>query len=171
MKKNGFTLVELLVAISILAILTAIAIPTLRAFQNNNSTKQYETYRESLQTSGKLYNDSYSDDIFQNTPYGCEKVPLTEMMYKKIAKDIELKDVTCNISSKDSFVVVRKFYFIPKMGYSYIGTPSIWPQWASYEVVFQVTPQKQTFWQNTLHLYALYSHCYFRLSVCTLHTK
>ncbi len=109
MKKNGFTLVELLVAISILAILTAIAIPTLRAFQNNNSTKQYETYRKSLQTSGKLYNDSYSEDIFQNNPYGCEKVPLTEMMYKKIAKDIDLKDVSCNISSKDSFVVVRKF--------------------------------------------------------------
>jgi len=39
MKNNkGFTLVELLVAVSILAILTMLAIPTLRAFQNSNNT-------------------------------------------------------------------------------------------------------------------------------------
>ena len=106
---KGFTLVELLVAISILAILTILAIPTLRSFQANNSDAKFENYKKSLQTSGKLYNDSYSDDIFGEAPYGCELVPLSELMNKKVAKDISLKDVSCNISYNNSFVVLRKF--------------------------------------------------------------
>ncbi len=106
---KGFTLVELLVAVSILAILTVLAIPTLRAFQQKNQTTQYANYKESLQTSGKLYNDSYSDDIFGEAPFGCEKVQLTELMNKNVAKDISLKDVSCNISYNNSFVVLRKF--------------------------------------------------------------
>jgi len=109
MNKNGFTLVELLVAISILAILTALAIPTLRAFQDSNSKTQYETYKKSLNTSGKLYIDSYSEDLFGNALFGCQKVDLTELIYKRLAKDIELNDVSCNISTKDSFVIVKKY--------------------------------------------------------------
>ena len=109
MRKNGFTLVELLVTISILGILTLIAIPTLRAFQNSNSKAQYLNYKKALNTSGKLYNDSYSEDLFGNASYGCQKVDLTEMMYKKVAKDIDLKDVSCNISTKDSYIIIKKF--------------------------------------------------------------
>ena len=58
MKNRGFTLVELLVAISLLALLTVIAIPTLRAFQTGNSKKQYESYAKSVTSSAKLYNDA-----------------------------------------------------------------------------------------------------------------
>ena len=109
MNKKGFTLVELLVAISILAILTLIAIPTLRSFQANNSNSKYINYKKSLNTSGKLYNDSYTDDLFGEAPYGCQTVPLTELMNKKVAKDIALKNVSCNISAKDSYVIIKKF--------------------------------------------------------------
>ena len=108
-KKRGFTLVELLVAISLLAILTVIAIPTLRAFQASNAKKIYENYGKSLITSAKLYNDSYGDDLFGRLENGCEKVTLTEMINKKIAKDITLKDVTCNKPDKDSYVLVWKY--------------------------------------------------------------
>ena len=109
MKKNGFTLVELLVAISILAVLTMIAIPTLRAFQNSNATKQYESYSASVASSAKLYNDSYSEDLFGNADSGCQKVMLTEMINKKVAKDIDLKDVSCNSREKDSFALIWKY--------------------------------------------------------------
>ena len=108
-KKRGFTLVELLVAISILAILTIIAIPTLRAFQASNAKKIYENYGKRLITSAKLYNDSYGDDLFGRLENGCEKVTLTEMINKKIAKDITLKDVTCNKPDKDSYVLIWKY--------------------------------------------------------------
>ena len=86
MKNNrGFTLVELLVSISLLAILTVIAIPTLRAFQANNDKKTYENYGKSMVASAKLYNDSYSDDLFGNLDNGCQKVTLTEMI--KVCKN------------------------------------------------------------------------------------
>ncbi len=109
MNNKGFTLVELLVSISILAILTIIAIPTLRAFQNSNSNSQYENYAKSIETSAKLYNDSYSEDLFGNATDGCEKVSLTELMNKSLAKDISKKDINCNLEQKDSYVIVRKF--------------------------------------------------------------
>ena len=112
---KGFTLVELLVAISILAILTVIAIPTLRAFQTGNTQKQYESYAKSVTSSAKLYNDSYTDDLFGNLDYGCQKVSLTEMINKKMAKDITLKDITCNKIDSDSYALVWKF----KDEYSY----------------------------------------------------
>jgi len=110
MKNNkGFTLVELLVAVSILAILTMLAIPTLRAFQNSNNKTQYFNYAKSIVASAKLYNDSYKEDLFGNLDNGCQKVTLTEMINKKVAKDIELKDVTCNKKDKDSYVLVWKY--------------------------------------------------------------
>lgn len=117
MNNKGFTLVELLVAVSILAIITVIAIPTLRAFQTGNSKKQYESFADSMISSAKLYNDSYSDDLFGNALYGCEKVKLSEMINKKVAKDIALKDITCNKSENDSYVVIKKF----KNEYAYSG--------------------------------------------------
>ena len=109
MKNKGFTLVELLVAISILAILTVIAMPVLRAFQTSNDKKQYESYAKSVSSSAKLYNDAYSDDLFGNLDSGCQKVSLTEMINKKVAKDISLKDITCNKTDSDSYALVWKF--------------------------------------------------------------
>ncbi len=109
MNKRGFTLVELLVAISILAILTLIAIPTLRAFQTRNSDSKYINYKKSLVTSGKLYNDSYSDDLFGEVNHGCQVVNLKELLLKNLAKDISIKDVTCNVDEKNSYVVIKKF--------------------------------------------------------------
>ena len=117
MNRKGFTLVELLVSISILAILTILAIPTLRSFQSNNSNSKYINYRKAIETSAKLYNDSYSEDLFGNANYGCEKVYLNELLNKKVAKDISLKDTTCNVLANNSFVVIRKF----KNEYKYEG--------------------------------------------------
>ena len=48
MKKNGFTLVELLVVIVILGIITGISIPVLRGLHERNTTKKYEVYMNSL---------------------------------------------------------------------------------------------------------------------------
>ncbi len=109
MNNKAFTLVELLVAITILAILTLIAIPTIRSFQNNNSKSQFLNYREAVETSGKLYIDSYGYDLFGEAPYGCQIIKLSELVNKKIAKDISLKDASCNINTNNSFIVVRKY--------------------------------------------------------------
>ena len=67
--------------------------------------------------SAKIYNDSYSEDLFGEAPYGCQIVKLSELINKKIAKDITLKNKTCNVESNNSFIVIRKY----NNEYSYNG--------------------------------------------------
>ena len=60
MKKcnKGFTLVELLVTISILGLITALSLPVIRNIIEANTLKKYTTYKDSVETSAKLYVDS-----------------------------------------------------------------------------------------------------------------
>lgn len=96
MKKKGFTLVELLVTIVILGIITGLSIPLLRALSNNRTEKQYKTYLNSLVASAKLYNDSYSSDLFGNNENGCEFVTFQELFSHKLLKDIMISNISCN---------------------------------------------------------------------------
>ena len=70
MNNKGFTLVELLVAITILGIIMVIALPQLSNIQNNNRTTKYKKYVETMLTSGKLYVDAYTEDLFGNNQSG-----------------------------------------------------------------------------------------------------
>ena len=63
-KEKGFTLVDLLVTISILGLITAMSIPVIRNIIEANTLKKYTTYKDSVETSAKLYVDSYSEDLF-----------------------------------------------------------------------------------------------------------
>ena len=57
-KIKGFTLVELLVTVSILGLITAMSIPVIRNIIEANTIKKYATYKDSVETSAKLYVDS-----------------------------------------------------------------------------------------------------------------
>ena len=57
-KIKGFTLVELLVTVSILGLITAMSIPVIRNIIEANTIKKYTTYKDSVETSAKLYVDS-----------------------------------------------------------------------------------------------------------------
>ena len=111
-KQNGFTLVELLVAISIMALIMAIAIPSIRNLQSSNKETKYEKYGESLVSGGKLYIDSYGKDEFGNNATGCIDIPYSLLKKKNLIKDIKVDDTICSVKDADNkeltFVRVRK---------------------------------------------------------------
>ena len=96
MKKKGFTLVELLVAIVILGIISGLSIPLLRVLSNSRNERQYKTYMDSMIASAKLYNDSYSEDLFGKNENGCARVSFQTLNEAKLLKDIKISNISCN---------------------------------------------------------------------------
>ncbi|MBQ2909323.1 MAG: prepilin-type N-terminal cleavage/methylation domain-containing protein [Bacilli bacterium] len=104
--KKGFTLVELLVAISIMGIIMVIALPQISNIQQSNKKTKYKKYAESMLSSAKLYTDSYTEDMFGNNTSGCVDVLYADLKDKDLLKDIKVDGSTC--SSEDTFVRIRK---------------------------------------------------------------
>ena len=112
--KKGFTLVELLVAIAIMGIITAIAIPMIRNIREGNENKQYKTYAESLKHAAKLYLDSYEEDMFGRKKTGCAIITYNQLKSRNLIKDIPIENITCDVS--ETYVKVVKIN--GKYGYS-----------------------------------------------------
>ena len=112
--KKGFTLVELLVAIAIMGIITAIAIPMIRNIREGNENKEYQTYSESLKHAAKLYLSSYEEDIFGREESGCAIISYQQLKKRDLIKDIPIDKTTCE--GNDTFVKVVKID--GKYGYS-----------------------------------------------------
>lgn len=113
--RKGFTLTELLVVIVILGIITGISIPLIRNLSSTFEKKKYTNYRDSMLTAGKLYNDSYSEDLFGHNEYGCSYITYEQLVERNLLKDIEVADVSCN-SDKTYIRVVKqkdKYGYVP----------------------------------------------------------
>ncbi len=110
--KNGFTLVELVVAIAILGVITLMAIPTIKSVQKTNSKTKYEAYDKSLTAAGKAYADSYGEDLFGATNTGCAIIRYSDLKGKDLIENIQIKNTTC----ENSCIYVRKS---KKGNYSY----------------------------------------------------
>ena len=120
MKKNrinnkGFTLIELLVTMTILSIITAMAIPLLRNLTEGTTNKKCETYKDSIVYASKLYIDSYSEDLFDQRESGCAYIDLESLIERSLARDIEMDNISC-INSESYIQVVKmgdKYTFKP----------------------------------------------------------
>ncbi len=102
--KNGFTLVELVVAIAILGVITLMAIPTIKSVQKTNSKTKYEAYDKSLTAAGKAYTDSYGEDLFGATNTGCAVIKYSDLKERDMIQNIQIKNTSC----EDSCIYVRK---------------------------------------------------------------
>lgn len=116
--RKGFTLVELLAAITILGIITAISIPLIRGIQESNTKRKFTTYRDSLENSAKLYVDSYGEDLFGHEEEGCAYITWQQLYKKELTKDIQVDGMSCN--SENTFVKVVKnknqYDYYPSLG-------------------------------------------------------
>lgn len=106
MNKKGFTLTELLVVVVILGIISGLSIPLIRNLTSTFEIKKYQIYADNVLASAKLFNDSYTEDLFGNNEYGCAYIPYEKLVEKKLIKDIQIADVTCN--SNKTYVRVTK---------------------------------------------------------------
>ena len=113
--KKGFTLVELLITITVLGIITAIAIVAMTNISKKDIETQERIYEDALITAAKLYNDSYSVDTFGRNKYGCKKIPYSKLKNKDLIKTLESNQLECayteekNGEEKDtSGLIVRK---------------------------------------------------------------
>lgn len=64
---KGFTLIELIAAIAIMALISMAAIPSLKNILSDNEKKKFDYYAVSLENAAKLYYRREKADILDNT--------------------------------------------------------------------------------------------------------
>lgn len=95
--KKGFTLIELLVVITIMGIITILALPGVQQIQNRNRNKKYEAYADTIESAGKLYTDAYADDMFgMEGGSGCAMITYADLKGKSLIKDYEVDGISCD---------------------------------------------------------------------------
>lgn len=104
--KRGFTLIELLVVITIMGIITVLALPGVQQLQARNQNKKFESYSDTLEDAGKLYVDSYSEDMFGLTGNGCYDISFQDLSAKTLIKNYETNGITCD--NDKTFVHVER---------------------------------------------------------------
>ncbi len=95
MNNKGYTLIELIITVAILAIITFIVFPTVLNIQAENNQTKYETYQESIEYAGKLYVDIYQKDLFTKGQAKTCVITYDNLLEEDLIKDITIDDITC----------------------------------------------------------------------------
>lgn len=66
MNKKGFTLVELILVITLMAVISVLVIPNILDALNSSKQQKYESLYKLVEKNMKLYNDKYSVDLWNN---------------------------------------------------------------------------------------------------------
>lgn len=66
MNKKGFTLVELILIITLMAVISVIVIPNILDALSSSKQQKYESLYNLVEKNMKLYNDKYSVDLWSN---------------------------------------------------------------------------------------------------------
>ena len=107
--RHGFTLVEVLVAVAVMAIITILAFPSIKQFQASNAKKKYETYQMTAEAAAKLYVDAYAKDMFGYNYTGCYDIPFKDLESSNLLKEYADSSITCmGYDGNESYVYINK---------------------------------------------------------------
>lgn len=139
MRKNnkGFTLIEVLVAITIMGIITVMALPGVQQLQSKNRERKFEKYGESLVSSTKLYVDSNEEDIFGYAVSGCADISFSDLEAKALAKDYETNGITCVGNMTNADLRDDTFIHVEKKNNKYVYQPYITCTDKTGKIVYQ----------------------------------
>lgn len=139
MRKNnkGFTLIEVLVAITIMGIITVMALPGVQQLQSKNREKKFEKYGESLVSSTKLYVDSNEEDIFGYAVSGCADISFSDLEAKTLVKDYETNGISCVGNMANADLRDDTFIHVEKKNNKYVYQPYITCTDKTGKIVYQ----------------------------------
>ena len=83
MKKNGFTLVEILAAVAIIAILLIVAVPNITSIGNKSKVQMFCTKVKNLESAAQQYGEDNYDKIGNDVTISIYDVLITGGYYKK----------------------------------------------------------------------------------------
>ena len=81
MNEKGFTLIEILAVVSIIALITIVAVPSALTFQENMNKKMFCSKIETIETSARLYGNDIFDTIknYKEGESNCEGADLDDI--------------------------------------------------------------------------------------------
>ena len=75
--KKGFTLIEVLIVVVILAVIVLITIPSVRKIMQNSNEKKYIAYENVLKENLKLYSNDNKENLWSNLKSGGYSINFT----------------------------------------------------------------------------------------------
>ena len=116
--KKGFTLIEVIVAITLMGIITLITLPQISRIREQYKLRKFLLYRESLERAAKLYTDTNSKDLFGYNSSGCTLVYYDQLKNANLIKDFPEQDTIC--STQDGYGVYETYVAVTKLKTDYM---------------------------------------------------
>ncbi|MDO4996026.1 MAG: type II secretion system protein [Bacilli bacterium] len=103
---KGFTLVEVLVTITVLGIVTLITLPIISTISNQLNSRKLDSYREIIESGAKIYSDSKDVDLFGYQKTGCVDIYYSTLVDSKIIEELDFSKQDINVDK--IFVRIKK---------------------------------------------------------------
>ena len=99
MNKKGFTLIELIATIVIMALILIMVVPSIIALVNNNEKKAYEYYADSLIEAAEIYVGREKEDITSLGTLnftGCVDITYQDLINADLIKPYADENIDCS---------------------------------------------------------------------------